>query len=200
MDTQKEPKRCPLLPIAREARLRGYSPLRTPKGRSSAKKAKKRRSAALFLTLFYPSPFDPSGAKNRRKLRCRGAQCAPVQLSDSARFLRASNARPYSHRVDGCRGRRPRRPEGLCVVTILVVGWRLCRFVGRGLDPSLRFNGYERLHGRIWNPPLRENINFAMTQNCTGRRGRRPLRATYKLASTRGGPMQASAPTEWVVE
>ena len=25
-------------------------------------------------------------AKNRRKLRCRGAQCAPVQLNDSARF------------------------------------------------------------------------------------------------------------------
>ena len=39
------------------------SPLGTPKGWSSAKKAKKRRSAALFLTLFRPSPIDPSGAK-----------------------------------------------------------------------------------------------------------------------------------------
>ena len=28
--------------------------------------------------------------------------------------------------------------------------------VGRGLDPSLRFGGYVRLHGRIWNPPLRK--------------------------------------------
>ena len=27
--------------------------------------------------------------------------------------------------------------------------------VGRGLDPSLRFGGYVRLRGRIWNPPLR---------------------------------------------
>ena len=62
-DTKKEPKKCPLLPIAREARLRGYSPLRTPKGRSRSKKAKKRRSAAFFFTLFHFSPIDPSGAK-----------------------------------------------------------------------------------------------------------------------------------------
>ena len=46
-------------------------------------------------------------------------------------------------------------------------GW----FVGRGLDPSLQLGGYVRLHGRIWNPPLRETINFAITQGCTGRRG-----------------------------
>ena len=62
-DTKKEPKKCPLLPIAREARLRGCSPLRTPKRRSRSKKAKKRRSAAFFLTLFHFSPIDPSGAE-----------------------------------------------------------------------------------------------------------------------------------------
>ena len=62
-DTKKEPKKCPLLPIAREARLRGCSPLRTPIMWSEDGKAKKRRSAAFFLTLFRPLPFDPSGAK-----------------------------------------------------------------------------------------------------------------------------------------
>ena len=39
-----------------EPRLRGYSPLRTPKVWSSIKKAKKCRSAAFFLTLFRSSP------------------------------------------------------------------------------------------------------------------------------------------------
>ncbi len=63
LETQKEPKRSPLLAIAREARLRGYSPLRTPKMWSSSKKAKKRRSAAFFFTLFHSSPIDPFGAK-----------------------------------------------------------------------------------------------------------------------------------------
>ena len=67
LDTQKEPKRCPLLAIAREARLRGCSPLRTPKRRSRSKKAKPCRSAARFLTLFYFSPIDPSGAKTERR-------------------------------------------------------------------------------------------------------------------------------------
>ena len=47
----------------RNPRPRGCSPLGTPKRWSSAKKAKKRRSAALFLTLFRLSPIDPSGAK-----------------------------------------------------------------------------------------------------------------------------------------
>ena len=40
-----------------EPRLRGYSPLRTPKVWSSIKKAKKCRSAAFFLTLFRFSPY-----------------------------------------------------------------------------------------------------------------------------------------------
>ena len=56
LDTQKEPKRCPLLPIAREARLRGYSPLRTPKRRVREKNPKKCRSAAFFLTDFFLFP------------------------------------------------------------------------------------------------------------------------------------------------
>nr|DAW04469.1 MAG TPA: hypothetical protein [Bacteriophage sp.] len=40
-----------------EPRPRGYSPLGTPKMRSRSKKAKKRRSAAFFLTLFRSSPY-----------------------------------------------------------------------------------------------------------------------------------------------
>ena len=67
LDTQKDPKRCPLLAIAREARLRGCSPLRTPKRRSRSQKAKPCRSAARFLTLFYFSPIDPSGVKTGRR-------------------------------------------------------------------------------------------------------------------------------------
>ena len=94
---KRKRKKCPLLPIAREARLRGCSPLRTPKMWSRSKKAKKRRSAAFFFTLFHFSPFDPSGAKNRRKLRCRGAQCAPVQLNDSARFPGRTLFAPTAH-------------------------------------------------------------------------------------------------------
>ena len=39
-----------------QPRLRGCSPLRTPKLWSSSKKAKKCRSAAFFLTLFRSSP------------------------------------------------------------------------------------------------------------------------------------------------
>ena len=59
LDTQKEPKRCPLLPIAREARPRGCSPLGTPKMWSTGPKAKKCRSAAFFLTLLPRSPYCP---------------------------------------------------------------------------------------------------------------------------------------------
>ena len=59
---QKRSRKVPLLP-GRGARPRGCSPLGTPKRRSSAKKAKTCRSAARFLTLFRPSPIDPSGAK-----------------------------------------------------------------------------------------------------------------------------------------
>ena len=47
----------------RNPRLRGCSPLRTPKRWSKKQKAKTCRSAARFLTLFASSPFDPSGAK-----------------------------------------------------------------------------------------------------------------------------------------
>ena len=93
---QKRSRKVPLLP-GRGARLRGYSPLRTPKLWSRSKKAKKRRSAAFFFTLFHFSPIDPSGAKSRRKLRCRGAQCAPVQLTDSAKFHGRTLFAPTAH-------------------------------------------------------------------------------------------------------
>ena len=85
LEPQKEPKRVPLLPIAREARLRGCSPLRTPRGWSRNEKAKTCRSAARFLTLFRPSPIDPSGAKRNSMgvegwLPCvKGAGCAIAQ-------------------------------------------------------------------------------------------------------------------------
>ena len=137
------------------------SPLGTPKGWSRSKKAKKRRSAAFFLTLFHFSPIDPSGA-----------ECLyPHSVGADACI--------GPHRVDanlhvGRRGRRPRRPARL----LPFYG----RSVGRGLDPSWQLRGCARLPGRIWNPPLRENINFAIRQNCTGRRGRRPLQINRKIA------------------
>ena len=83
---KKEAKKCPLLPIAREARPRGYSPLGTPKRWSNDSKAKKCRSAAFFLTLLNRSPSGPSGTKNYRELSCKGAQCAPAQFCDNARL------------------------------------------------------------------------------------------------------------------
>ena len=75
----------------------GARPLGTPKMWSKKQKAKTCRSAARFLTLFVSSPIDPSGAKNRRKLRCRGAHCAPVQLNDSARFHGRTLFAPTAH-------------------------------------------------------------------------------------------------------
>ena len=81
---KRKRKRCPLLPTAREARLRGCSPLRTPKRRSRSKKAKKRRSAAFFFTLFHFSPIDPSGASrtppptNHQKVATNNRNCEPL--------------------------------------------------------------------------------------------------------------------------
>ena len=64
LGTQKEPKRCPLLPNAREARLKGYSPLRIPKWGSAGTKAKKCRNDCIFLNAFVPSSgLAPLGPK-----------------------------------------------------------------------------------------------------------------------------------------
>ena len=93
LDTQKEPKRCPLLPTAREARPRGYSPLGTPKLWSRSKKAKKRRSAAFFFTLFHFSPFDPSGAKFYSTTHSVGAD-ARHRPAPGRRQLMAVEKRP----------------------------------------------------------------------------------------------------------
>ena len=41
LDTQKEPKRCPLLPIAREARPRGPAPWEPQRGGRRSKKLKR---------------------------------------------------------------------------------------------------------------------------------------------------------------
>ena len=63
----------------------GCSPLITPKGRSRSKKAKKRRSAAFFFTLFHFSPIDPSGAKiNSMGVELKAPLCKGSWLRDSA--------------------------------------------------------------------------------------------------------------------
>ena len=75
-DTKKEPKKCPLLPIAREARPRGCSPLGTPIMWSENAKAKKCRSAAFFLTPLRPLPIDPSGVKrNSMRVELKAPLC-----------------------------------------------------------------------------------------------------------------------------
>ena len=58
-----------------EPRPRGYSPLGTPKMRSRSKKAKKRRSAAFFFTLFRSSPIDPPGLNSSTVYRVFGPLC-----------------------------------------------------------------------------------------------------------------------------
>ena len=92
---QKRSRKVPLLP-GRGARPRGCSPLGTPKLWSRSKKAKKRRSAAFFFTLFHSSPIDPPGLDSLWFYRgCRGAQCAPAAVCLILR-LRANNVRPYT--------------------------------------------------------------------------------------------------------
>ena len=101
---QKSSRKVPLVP-RRGARLRGCSPLRTPKRRSKDPKAKKCRSAAFFLTLLCPSPDWPLRGRN-------GASRTPPPPSGLLRFYgrtmcarriwrnhitaRANTVRPYS--------------------------------------------------------------------------------------------------------
>ena len=105
LDTQKEPKRCPLLPTAREARLRGYSPLRTPKRRSKKQKAKTCRSAARFLTLFTSSPIDPSGAKFHSTTHSVGAD-ACHRPAPAGTYLRAGRRGGFHIRPQYTRNHR----------------------------------------------------------------------------------------------
>ena len=93
--------------------LRGCSPLRTPKRRSRSKKAKPCRSAARFLTLFYFSPIDPSGAKTGRR-RLAAKTMATIRQSRPARAVqcptgaliaaRPRNATPYGWGHTSSRG------------------------------------------------------------------------------------------------
>ena len=144
---QKRSRKVPLLP-RRGARLRGYSPLRTPRRRSSAKKAKKRRSAALFLTLFRPSPFYPFGAKidsmgvELKAPLCKGGSreaggglwpypkielprktTIPPPLRGTSLYTREAlrgdaSIAPYTQPCGGCRGEHC-SPAGSCVVAKL---------------------------------------------------------------------------------
>ena len=78
----------------------GARPLGTPKRRSRSKKAKKRRSAAFFLTLFYFSPIDPSGAKS------------PHSVGADARHRPAPGRRIFAGR---CKHRPPTRNHTVAV-------------------------------------------------------------------------------------
>ena len=86
-----------------------------------------------------------------------------------------------------CRGRRPRRLVQFCLIAKFM-------FSRRG--------GFHSRPGSLAQPrnckegsrPLPTDRPY-QRNNLAGRRGRRPLRPTCKLASTRCGRMQASAPT-----
>ena len=117
---KRKRKRCPLLPIAREARPRGYSPLGTPKRRSKKQKAKTCRSAARFLTLFTSSPIDPSGAKFHSTTYPVGAD-ACHRPAQAGTYLRAGrrggfNIRPqYTRNHRGVGDAAPyTQPYGAC--------------------------------------------------------------------------------------
>ena len=143
LDTQKEPKRCPLLAIARGARLRGYSPLRTPKRRSSSKKAKLCRSAARFLTLFCFSPSGPSGAKFLYKggeyFRPRRGQYGrrPKSVKKIAALLQFLAFGAADHSFGVLRGEHPLR--------------RGCGVAQRS-KPQRGFEPHERASSAGWRP------------------------------------------------
>ena len=117
---KRKRKKCPLLPIAREARLRGCSPLRTPKRRSKKQKAKTCRSAARFLTLFASSPFDPSGAKISSTTHSVGADACigPHWADANLRVGRRGGfyIHPKYTRIDGA----SRTPPPTCNHTVAV--------------------------------------------------------------------------------
>ena len=130
----------------RNPRLRGYSPLRTPKGWSKKQKAKTCRSAARFLTLFDSSPIDPFGA-NTLQWNCSqflffvalfwqfvGADSISARgVLRQRKIPRANTVRPYSPRMVTRRGRRPRRP-GKCAY--IAGGYRIRPYGKKILAPE----------------------------------------------------------------
>ena len=62
-DTKKEPKKCPLLPIAREARPRGPAPWEPQRGGREVKKLKNAGVLRFSSRFFTSLHIDPSGAK-----------------------------------------------------------------------------------------------------------------------------------------
>ena len=124
---------------ARNPRLRGCSPLRTPKRWSENAKAKKCRSAAFFLTPLRPLPSAPSGAKSFSTTRSVGADarcCGVAQRSmpqwgiDPHEWASSAGCRPSFWPTNGPapadanlrvgrRGRRPRRPGQSCTAAKL---------------------------------------------------------------------------------
>ena len=62
-DTKKEPKKCPLLPIAREARPRGPAPWEPQRGGREVKKLKNAGVLRFSSRYFTSLHIDPSGAK-----------------------------------------------------------------------------------------------------------------------------------------
>ena len=107
------------------------SPLRTPIRWSKGPKAKKRRSAAFFLTLLDPSPFDPSGAKRNSMVvelkapLCKGGSAdrrwgivtLPIHRTTLARpqSLRPCGAPPFTQgRLHGAMQASPLHPFTHC--------------------------------------------------------------------------------------
>ena len=105
---KKEAKKVPATSDSAGGPAQGARPLGTPKRWSSAKKAKKRRSTALFLTLFRLSPIDPSGAKF-----LVGVGADSISARNARVFDGASGTPPPTSERMWAVGANSVRPDGL---------------------------------------------------------------------------------------
>ena len=145
-------------PLVRYAQspAQGARPLGTPIMWSKGPKAKKCRSAAFFLTLLYPSPIDPSGAKmvGRGMAPLRGELSPKVTEGWlDADFCFQGHPSPAARELPS-RGANGAQPYGCCR--------------GEHCSPA-EFCVVTKLHGRTLFAPTPPYM-----WGCRGRRPRRP--------------------------
>ena len=172
---KKEAKKVPATSDSAGGPAQGARPLGTPKRWSVDEKAKKRRSAALFLTLFRHSPFDPSGAK--RNSTGVGLM-APLEGSSRAagEGWPGGSAQSQGHPSVTYGDSSPQRGAFRRTVG------------GEHCSPAGSY-GAAKLPGRTLFAPTDQHKHnptpkTATLHNPPGRRGRRPLQPTQKPQQT----------------